>query len=356
MLIIFILFIVISLAELYLRIFSNYNEAYFDNDNKIIKRKSNTEGKYKIKFTYNGYFRINNEGWNSWRDFFAEKDPGICRIAIIGHSNVEGLRVSVNKTFPKILEDKLISKNKNVEVYTFGFGGMHMAQALHVTRYVVKTFHPDIVIIGTLMDNFFIDHAEHHDFLSLRLAQNNIIREIVPESNESSNNSPLSPLYFLKTIKYTDIRFQLGDRINRFIGNMAGVTKEKKKSHVHAFLEDTIYYQKNLLGIEYILKEFGKLSTQVPGHLIFLAFPITVPSYNFQNQIPDVIKLYENKKMNLIKRLNFPGFNLDSFFVEDYKKHNRKFDFPNDGHYNEHAHNLIGEVLSDYLINNHFVH
>jgi hypothetical protein len=60
--------------------------------------------------------------------------------------------------------------------------------------------------------------------------------------------------------------------------------------------------------------------------------------------------------MNLIKGLSFPVFNLDSFFVEDYKKHNKKFALPNEGHYNEHAHNLIGEVLSDYLINNLFRH
>jgi hypothetical protein len=56
-----------------MRLFTSYCEPQFDNKYKIVKRKKNTEGIYRTENTNTGYFRINDEGWNSHRDYFKEE-------------------------------------------------------------------------------------------------------------------------------------------------------------------------------------------------------------------------------------------------------------------------------------------
>lgn len=351
----FIIFIscilLVVIAEIYTRYFAKHNEPCFDEKSKIIKRVENTSGRYKTGYTNTGYFRINNEGWNSFRDYSREKEVNKFRIAIIGHSNIEGLRVHVNKTVSKVLEDALLVKYKNAEVYAFGFGGMHLAQALHVSRHVMKEYTPDLFIIGTLLDDFFIDYTRHPYFLSLKIEPDSTIKEIIPESMEVKSNSPLSFLYFLKTVQYADSRFHIGEWISRVTGKEKDKVMEQKYSH-YFLLQDSVYRRQCLIAIQYLLKEFKKLQIQSQKQFLFLAFPQQVPSYNAQSPIPSYIKSYQEKVIELIKRTGFQVIDFAQPFIEDYKINHEKFDFTGDEHYNEHAHQLIGRTLSDYIINN----
>ena len=151
------LFSFVLFGELYIRLFCNYCEPWFDKSKKILKRKPDTEGIYRTEFTNTGYYRINNKGWNSHQEYYERQDTKDreqkFRIAIVGHSNIEGLRVPVDKTMSKILEDDLNKNGIPTEVYTFGFGGMHLVQAMHVSRYIANQLHPNVLIIGTMLDD-----------------------------------------------------------------------------------------------------------------------------------------------------------------------------------------------------------
>lgn len=359
-----IVFGVFFALELYMQLFRNYCEPYFDKKEKIIKRKRNTEGVYKTKFTNIGYFRINNEGWNSHRNYYQNKEnkkgntkdgkrnqetvngKRKLRIAIIGHSNIEGLRVPVDSTLSKILEDDLSKKGIPAEVYTFGYGGMHLAQAMHVSRYVVQKFHPDILIIGTLLDDFWVHSTRKIFFLNLNIDSVNNIQEVLPEKFIYEKNSLFSIFYFSKLVYYFDKKTRIGEKINDYF---------KKKSNFNNEVEDQKIICKldQIKAFRYIFNEFNKITKvgskdEIP--LFFLKFPLAIPSYNFDYKELHLSAIeQENQLKKNLHEYCLRIIDLKKVFMDDYAINSQRFDFKNDYHYNKRAHKLIGLKLSDFI-------
>ena len=355
--------ILVCVSEIYFRGCTHYCEPYFDKQTGIIKREKNTEGIYKTHYTSTGYFRINNEGWNSHRNYykrsFNDSRDGTrakLRIAVVGHSNIEGLRIPADKTLSKILEDEMNKQGMGTEVYTFGFESMHLAQALHVSRYVVSEFKPDILIIGTLLDNFLTGHTNKPYFLSLDINEDGDIREIIPEKYSQNTDSPLSGLYFIKTVKYADIRIR--EYLGRNNTSDSGSEGEKKESKIEWSTVDTTLQTETVKGLHYILREFGKMvsgSTSPNLQIFFIDFPVVFSSYNYEfNFNPDGNDMHHEQICKEIKAADFRVIHLENILSNDYRIHHHKFDFPNDDHFNQYAHKIIGEALSAYLLTNAF--
>lgn len=344
-----VLLLLLGVLEIYLRFYTSYNEPYFDKQNKIIKRKPNTQGEYKTQYTNSGYFKINNDGWNSHRDYFqresysnADSLNSKIRIAIVGHSNIEGLRVPVDKTLSKIFEEDLNRNGISAEVYTFGFGGMHMAQAMDISRYVVSKYTPDILIIGTLSCDFLFENSCWKNFLNLDVKSNGEIEEILPKRFYNESESIFSFLHFCKTFKYLDEKSGIGFRLKR---------TDKKQTYVQ---NDSILNLKYNFGADYILKEFECLPGKTQEDILpvfFIKFPDIVPSYNysFEKVNLSTIDYERNWIENKIEGRNFKIIDLKNTLYDDYLKNKQNFDFKNDYHLNQHAHKVIGEYLSDYF-------
>ena len=344
---------IIITFELYVRIYGNYCESWFDINEKIVKRKSNTEGKYKTEFTNTGYFKINNAGWNSHRDYYCRKESENCklkikkfRIAIVGHSNIEGLRIPIDKTLSKILEDDLNQKGIPTEVYTFGFGGMHLAQAMHISRYAVRKFQPDILIIGTMLNDFWMQSTNKKNFLNLAIDENGIIHEIVPRKFTYNENSLFRFFYFSKCIYYFDQKIMKRKWKIKIINKKAKPLKKKIRQEKFMECDWKSAYQ-------HILFEFSKITRkgcdgQIP--IFFLKLPCVIPSYNYDYKEHQVSV---NKKKNLLEKLlyenMFTVIELEKAFSNDYIINSQKFDFENDYHYNIITHKLIGEELARYI-------
>lgn len=351
--------IVIILSEIYFRFFTDYNEPYFDKRSNIIKRKRNTEGRYITSYTNSGYFKINNAGWNSTRNYYEDKEEGKYRIAVIGHSNVEGLRNPVEKNFPNILEKELLKNDINAEVYTFGFSSMHMAQALHVSRYIIPRYHPDIVIIGTLSDDFFFQTTEDKYFLSLNIDNSDDIVEIAPTYSYRSyyNKSPLSSLYYLRLVKHFDDRFNIGKRIFNLILKVKAKCKKEEyipyanipNRHIQQ-LSNESYMKKVEKLREYIFTEFRNIEKNENIEFIFLGLPVNPASYNkFYDDYESRLE-YVERTARQLKQYDLELLDLTLAFEQDYRINKMKFDFPGDGHLNEHAQKLIGNILAKYLL------
>lgn len=348
----FIISGVILIVELYIRLFSQYCEPYFDKKEKIVKRKRNMEGVYKTEYTCSGYFKINNEGWNSYRDYYQSKENGDWntdkyRIAIVGHSNIEGLRVLINKTLSRVLEDDLNDNGIHAEVFTFGYGGMHLAQAMHISRYAVQKFKPDILVIGTMLDDFWVYSTNKKNFLNLRMDKENKIQEILPKKYVYEENSPFSFLYFSKLIYFFDKRTGIGEKIHGILKRASSLNNgiEKQES-------DNEFDQ--IKAYRYIINEFSRIAQmQSKGKIpiIFLKFPRTISSYNDDLEVFHLSddQINKSKLTDIICEGPFEIIYLEKAFMDDYTLNSQKFDFENDYHYNAHAHKLIGLYLSNYL-------
>jgi hypothetical protein len=348
-----IIFLSVLVAiEVYIRLFGNYCEPWFDTKENIVKRKRNTQGVYKTEFTSTGYFRINNEGWNSHRDYYRSQESGErdqetkkFRIAIVGHSNIEGLRVPVDRTLSKILEDDLKKNGIATEVYTFGYGGMNLAQAMHVSRYAIDNFRPDILIIGTMLENYWENSTTKKSFLNLAMDDNGIIQEVLPQKYVYEEPSPFSFLYFSKVIYYFDNRTGMGEKINGLF---------TKTSYFKNGVEEQIIRDVDRIkAYRHIINEYNKIAKtdfceEIP--VFFLKFPSSIPSFNYDyEEHQSFFKEKETLFEKLLLANHIKVIDLQKAFMEDYKMHSQNFDFENDYHYNKQAHKVIGLELSGLI-------
>jgi hypothetical protein len=85
------------------------------------------------------------------------KPPNTVRIAILGDSYAEAFQVSLEDSFPNILEGNLNKckpfGEKNIEVINFGVGEYGTAQELITFLKRVRPYNPDIVLLAFLSGN-----------------------------------------------------------------------------------------------------------------------------------------------------------------------------------------------------------
>lgn len=110
------------------------------------------------------YIEINSDGWRD-RERVKRKPPGTLRVAVLGDSYVEALQVSLEESFPSVLEEHLrrecraISSVRKIEVLNFGVSGYGTAQELIALRERVWDYSPDVVLLAFYTANDVSDNS-----------------------------------------------------------------------------------------------------------------------------------------------------------------------------------------------------
>ncbi len=93
-------------------------------------------------------FRINNSGFNSYREFTPTKDTE--EIALVGDSFIEGFHQNYYNSIGKKIENML----PDIEVYEYGYAGYDFADQLHLIHSYKEQFNLiDHVILGIKFSN-----------------------------------------------------------------------------------------------------------------------------------------------------------------------------------------------------------
>lgn len=156
------LFLAFIIAEITLRLLG-YSSGIYSTDKStglIVLEPNKTF--YWAKDCYKNRVTSNSSGFND-KEFQKDKPENVFRIAIIGDSQVESLQVPLNKTWHKLLEDRLNveferSEGK-IEVYAFGHSGNgQMLNYLYLKKYALN-YNPDLIIDLFLVENDFRDDS-----------------------------------------------------------------------------------------------------------------------------------------------------------------------------------------------------
>ena len=93
-------------------------------------------------------YRINNAGFNSYREFNPTKEH--VEIALVGDSFIEGFHQPYYRSIGKKIEDKI----QHIEVYEYGYAGYDFADQLHlINAYKAHFDLIDQVILGIKFNN-----------------------------------------------------------------------------------------------------------------------------------------------------------------------------------------------------------
>ncbi|MBI4847157.1 MAG: SGNH/GDSL hydrolase family protein [Nitrospirae bacterium] len=319
-----------------------------DFQNRVVKYKPNQRGTYRVKDEIAAGYTINSDGWNStYASYNKNKTPGKSRIAIIGDSYIEAFSVNSNESVAEKLENKLGSDS--FEVYRFGISGAPMSQYLHMLRREVIKYHPEMVIIVLVHNDFdesyrFLKGSYGSNFMKIVIKDNNV-SEIEPEHFIRPWYMPIRES---ATWRYLAYRQQVPyNRIKDiFLGNdaeyqanisVASIATEKDLS---------------IITTNYLFAEMKKACDNIGAELLVIMDGDRKAIYSRINSK----ELYNNGALSLNSisgeaagRNGIDFIDLHPFFEADYKEHKVKFDFKYDGHWNAYGHEIAAGVIYKHI-------
>ena len=108
-------------------------------------------GKKQLYFEFQG--RSNHLGFRD-RDHALQKDPGTCRLLVLGDSLTMGLYIDrTEDVFTSVLERTLTERGKRVEVLNFGVSGYNTQQEVATLVEKGLAYAPDVVILAYCLND-----------------------------------------------------------------------------------------------------------------------------------------------------------------------------------------------------------
>ena len=284
---------------------------------------------------------VNNDGWVNDQNY--KKDDHTPLLAIIGDSYIEALMVPYAKTLNGRLAKEL---NDRLRVYSFGASGAPLSQYLIWAGYAVREYGARAVVINVVGNDFDESHIAHNTGpgwwvyvpgldgnLSLRLIEYNPnwLRAVL--SNSSLARYLFFNLQFTNT--WRQIRsFFFGSpdmAAPRYAGNTGA---EADLSRVRA----------SLAAIDAVFRDLPAIVGLPPNRVLF-----TVDGFRY----PDAAATGRGTYFDLMRRafcskaesLGYEVIDLDPLFFEHYAAHGLRFEYPQDGHWNETGHAVAAKAV-----------
>ena len=283
----------------------------------------------------------NNYGFYSSYDYDEKSNPDI---AIIGDSMIEAAQIKSEDTFGEIIQ----SENPGIKVFQFGVSGVPLSQYIQMIKFTEKEFSPRyyaIVVVGNDFDESLCNYGikegtwcfdDNFELVFNPFEGYKGLRAIARKS------AVMRYSVFNVGLNWRGILAKLG------INDPGLKAKNKYVSDNNKVAADEIS-MKSLDVIKAFYEELDKMD---------LLSRVIIILDGDRNKIYDrwgVTKSYFNKMRSFMIELAITNdvkyIDMDPVFREDYKIFKKSFQFPTDGHWNEHAHKLVArELLNEFIL------
>ena len=287
--------------------------------------------------------RTNNYGFVSNIDY----DPlaGSPLLAIVGDSYVEAAMVPYDQTGAARLGERL----KGVaRVYGFGASGSSLSQYLAYAEYARDIFHPDslvIVVVGNDFDESLMKYKNAPGFYYF--VENGDDKLVLKRVDLEV--TPLRKLVRASALgMYLTTNLNIENTLARLIGNEAS---RAEKGPTFAGNTAATADPTRVADSQRAVDEFLKILPQMSGldsTKIVLAVDGIRPNLydssleSAQGSYFDVMRRYF---MAGAKAKGFEVIDMQSEFMDHYKKHGQMFEFPNDNHWNAVGHEVFADAV-----------
>lgn len=316
-----------------------------------------------------GLIKINSDGHRD-RERRIEKPPGTFRIAIFGDSMTEAVQVNLDQTFCYLLEEMLRAQGQRVEVLNFGVNGYSPIQELVLFKRQGPRYLPDLIIWAAYLDN---DVSGSHPELTvsqggvpfLRTEDRQGIHFDYSRAEQSFKEYNVEPVYSLR--KYSSIY--------RLLSALRWRLKERKQ-YTQASVKNKIptrylLYQKPLrteweeawTTMERVILEFAAEARRLSSRFVILSIPAPrlVNSELWRNTIAKFPAMASTKwdVEGPERRLRAFAYEHDILLLQPYEIYQQAIKRPlfwgDIGHFSPAGHQLMAEVLYDFLNRQGFV-
>jgi len=308
--------------------------------NGVVKHVPNQHGTNRLRDEITTRWQVNANGWtSSIPEYRRTKTPGTYRIAVIGDSYVQGLSVQPTENVAEQLQQAL--HDPSIEVYRFGIAGAPMSQYLHMLRREVCAYHPDLVVINLVHNDFRESHVaataapgvafnqpvHASSFLKLEL-NGRTVTEVEPHALVQPWYESL--LADLATWRYLAHRYQLRYRLIRAP-------------------EPSIPADADRLIAEYVIPRLRLTATECGARLAVAIDGDREVIYSGRSEPSSRLRLNEIA-IAVAQRQHVPFVDLHRVFRRDYLLHGQMFNFESDYHWNRRGHAVAAAAIKDLLI------
>lgn len=332
LLLIFVMVLFFIVAEIICRIsqFAGNQPETIPDEHLYYIHKPNTTWTYTTP-EYSVTNIINSDGFVG-RNYPSEKGNNTYRIAILGDSNVEALRVNQNVSWARLLEDKLNSESsKKIEIIKFARGGVGTLEEKLFYEYRAKKYNPDMVIL------VFHNNDPGDNLVSAVTMKNLGVMQILRQS------------YLLKFLRY----------------KVLGVIYEANNipDGMHYF--STGFDNKTEYARQYAEDLILDLKTEVEGNnskFLMVYFPAYYETNTtfFNEEINDYqdannyvwdTKLIENRLSDFSNKNNVEFFSMTDGVIEVQKSSGKRLYGVFDPHMDESGNQAVADILYQYIKN-----
>jgi len=346
------LFVFFFVFELVLKLFPVNNSSDWLSVTEKTPILRHTPNHYII-YSRDWNFSISNKRWSNNYGFINEQQyrpkDNKPLIAVIGDSYVEALPNSYASSFYGKLQSSLV----NCRVYSFGVSGAPLSQYLAWAKFAQNEFNPQIMIIPIIANDFdesfykykktrgfhyFIDEGKSNEILLHRVDRiDSSIRKLLFKSSLFRHlffNLHIGSKFW--ELKNSFIKFIQNDKTPlRYIGNVpAIVTKEQEKD--------------GRLATDLFLANLPVLSKINTSKILFIVDGIRPNLYAEEEYGRVGLSYWQKMHDYFIYRAKLAGYNvidMQPVFTKHFNQHGKRFEYENDGHWNDLAHNLVAQQI-----------
>jgi hypothetical protein len=298
---------------------------------------------YGWNFNLVNYVHVNNDGFVNNIDYDRTQSSPL--LAIVGDSYIEAAMVPYAETVQGRLARALENKGR---VYSFGASGAGLPQYLIWTRYARDTYHPDMLLISNIANDFAesLEWLEHSPgFWRFDRATDGSVVWRLTEYRPSLlrrvlRHSALA-MYLTLNVKAQsvlnlDIK-HLGASDHRWVGNIAAVTPDKRMTDYRWAVDRFIEFLPDYAGLppSRIVISLDGFRPNMYGSAKDLAFA--------ESSTWAKMRDYMRKKAT---ERGIAVIDLDPLFRAQYAKDHKRFEFPTNSHWSGHGHAVLAEALT----------
>ena len=293
----------------------------------------------------------NNYGFINRRDYFPNATSPL--LAIIGDSKVEAGQVDDDQTVTERLQQKV---GENGRIYSFGFGGLQLPMYLVYAQYAQQTFHPDgmvFVIVGNDYDESISKFNNKPNFYFFYPAEDGrLIWKLNPYQLKIDDRIlRYSALYryFKNNLNgVAQIEFLRGKINNLLSSDKTGYDPISAFARDAAMDANSERVQLSKKGIDEYLRLLPKMTGLPPSKILLVVEGRSYPEELEQSTtfltFLDIMRDYLMKKA---QEGGFEVLDLQTAFIEHYKRNHKRFEFPTDAHWNSVGHQVVAEQIEN---------
>jgi len=308
--------------------------------------KTNPVRRYELRPNFKGKtyempFLVNS---NSLRDYDREISQGndTYRVAVYGDSLTMGIGVKMEETFPKILENKLNQRSEiPIQVFNFGVNGYNTVMQKNYLFESYEKYKPHMAIIVLAVGN----SAALTTSGSIKNANQYYLIRMIKDQLRYLHS------YHWLSAKYHNLILELKNR------TVISGNKEKKVLGKEPLGDPLLLYRDNLQGWVDAQQAYKDISAFCHKNNITLVFAIygstklfsKIPKKDFY--YPATKKIMNSLSIAKIEHQIF----LDDVFRNYYNNKSILWIKPKDYHLSKFAHELVGNKLFNYFIEENFI-